>query len=224
MSEIKQIHRILEGALFASGQPLSIDRLLMVFDEKEQPTKIEIREALLEIAQAYQDRGIELKELASGFQFQVKADLSRWVRRLFEDKTPRYSRALLETLALMAYRQPITRSEIEEIRGVTVGTNIVRTLLDHEWVHVIGYRDVPGKPAIYATTKKFLDHFGLKSLSELPTLSEIRNLEEIEKTLQGKIEEDIQAGDLSLAGTLDEADQEVVGEGLEEDLGSRIED
>ena len=133
----------------------------MLFDEKERPSKTEIRQALEAIEQFYQDRGIELKEFASGFQFQVRADLSKWVRLLFEDKTPRYSRALLETLALIAYRQPITRSEIEEIRGVTVSTNIIRTLFDHEWIHTVGYRDVPGKPALLGTTSAFLDYFNL---------------------------------------------------------------
>lgn len=201
MSDTKQLHRILEGALFSVGHPLSIDRLLTLFDEKECLTKTDIQNSLKEMADFYQDRGIELKEVASGYQFQVKADLSKWIRHLFEDRIPRYSRALLETLALIAYRQPITRSEIEEIRGVTVSTAIVRTLVDHEWIHIVGYRDVPGKPALYATTKKFLDHFGLKTLSELPTLSEIRSLEDIEKTLEKKLEADIQAGDTSLAQT-----------------------
>jgi len=210
MNETTQIHRILEGAIFASGQPISLDRLLSLFDEKEQPSKAELREALQQVACFYQDRGIELKELASGYQFQVKADLSKWIKQLFEEKAPRYSRALLETLALIAYRQPITRSEIEEIRGVTVSTQIMRTLLDHEWVHVVGYRDIPGKPAIYATTKNFLDHFGLKSLSELPTLSEIRSLDEIEKTIEEQFTTDIHDGDSSLKEPIDESILETV--------------
>ena len=169
--EINQLVRILEGALFASEHPLSIDRMQSLFDEVETPDKKTIHEALEQLVGEYSDRGVELKELASGFQFQVKADLAKWVQRLQEDKTPRYSRALLETLVLIAYRQPITRGEIEEIRGVTVNSNIIKTLMEREWVKEVGYRDLPGKPALLATTKAFLDYFGLKRLDELPPLS-----------------------------------------------------
>lgn len=182
--EIKQLHRILEGALFAAGEPLTIDRMLGLFEETQRPEKKIIQEALAELALHYEDRGIELKSLASGYQFQVRADLSSWVKRLWEEKPPRYSRALMETLALVAYRQPITRAEIEEVRGVVVSTNIMQTLLEHGWVRIVGHRDVPGKPGLYATTKQFLDNFGLKSLNELPPLSEIQDLNQMEKGLE----------------------------------------
>lgn len=182
--EIKQLHRILEGALFAAGEPLTIDRILGLFEESQRPEKQVIKDALAELASQYEERGIELKNLASGYQFQVRADLSSWVKRLWEEKPPRYSRALMETLALVAYRQPITRAEIEEVRGVVVSTNIMQTLLEHGWVRIVGHRDVPGKPGLYATTKQFLDNFGLKSLNELPPLSEIQDLNQMEKGLE----------------------------------------
>lgn len=182
--EIKQLHRILEGALFAAGEPLTIDRMLGLFEETQRPEKQIIKDALTELASQYEERGIELKSLASGYQFQVRADLSSWVKRLWEEKPPRYSRALMETLALVAYRQPITRAEIEEVRGVVVSTNIMQTLLEHGWVRIVGHRDVPGKPGLYATTKQFLDNFGLKSLNELPPLSEIQDLNQMEKGLE----------------------------------------
>ncbi len=182
--EIKQIHRILEGALFAAGEPLTIDRILNLFEKKQRPEKQVIKEALAELTSHYEEHGIELKNLASGYQFQVRADLASWIKRLWEEKPPRYSRALMETLALVAYRQPITRSEIEEVRGVLVSTNIMRTLMEHGWVRIVGHRDVPGRPGLYATTKQFLDNFGMKNLSELPPLSEIQDLNQMEKGLE----------------------------------------
>ena len=190
MKEMSQLVRILEGALFASDQPLSIDKLQTLFDEAECPEKKLIREALEQLAADYQECGVELVELASGFQFQVKADLSKWVQRLQEDKPPRYSRALLETLVLIAYRQPITRSEIEEIRGVVVSSNIVKTLMEREWIKEVGYRDLPGRPALLATTKAFLDYFGLKRLDELPPLSEIQDLDKIGANLEMQLKLD----------------------------------
>jgi segregation and condensation protein B len=149
---------------------------------------------LVMLAGACEGRGFELKKVASGYRLQVRQEFAPWIRRLFEEKPQRYSRALLETLALIAYRQPITRGEIEEIRGVTVSSNIIRTLSEREWVRVVGHRDVPGRPAMYATTRQFLDYFNLTGLDELPPLSEIRDLEEIgremEKNMQGEIEFD----------------------------------
>ncbi len=171
-----KIKMIVEGLLLAAGKPLSLGVISGVFSEDERPDNSELREVLSAIAEDCDDRGFELREVASGFRFQVKQDISEWIARLWEEKPPRYSRALLETLALIAYRQPITRGDIEEIRGVGVSSNIVRTLMDREWVRVVGHKDVPGKPALYATTRQFLDYFNLRSIQELPPLSEIRQL------------------------------------------------
>ncbi|MCF7981308.1 MAG: SMC-Scp complex subunit ScpB [Pseudomonadales bacterium] len=183
MSEQVQLKRIIEGALLAAGEPLSVERLGLLFAENERPPHPEIRSALKEMMEDYQGRGFELKEVANGWRFQVCQDLGVWVSRLWEEKPARYSRALLETLALIAYRQPVTRGEIEEVRGVSVSSNIIRTLLEREWVRVVGHRDVPGRPAMYATTKIFLDYFNLKTLSELPSLAEIRDLDKINAEL-----------------------------------------
>ncbi|MBU1558969.1 MAG: SMC-Scp complex subunit ScpB, partial [Gammaproteobacteria bacterium] len=160
MTDEINLELIIEGALFAAGEPLSIDRLESLFKKEEQVDRKAMRAALEKLSDAYMERGIELKEFASGYQFQVKPELAPWMMRLWEDKPIRYSRALLETLALIAYRQPITRGEIESIRGVSLSTTLFRSLLDREWVKVVGYRDVPGRPGLYATTKKFLDYFG----------------------------------------------------------------
>jgi len=189
MNEQSQLKRILEGALLAAGEPLSLERLGQLFLDIERPTNAELRTALNELVTDFEGRGFELKEVASGWRFQVRDDLSEWVGRLWEEKPTRYSRALLETLSLVAYRQPVTRGEIEEVRGVSVSSNIIRTLLEREWVRVVGHRDVPGRPAMYATTKTFLDYFNLKTLDELPALSEIRDLDKInaELALEGVI-------------------------------------
>jgi len=173
------LKQILEAALLAAGGPLGMDRLLELFTDEERPEPKRIREVLDELAGDYQGHGIELKEVASGWRIQVRKDYVGWVARLYQEKPARYSRALLETLAIIAYRQPVTRGEIEDIRGVGVSTQIVKTLLEREWVRVVGHRDVPGKPALYATTRPFLDYFGLKSLDELPTLQELKDLDEI---------------------------------------------
>jgi len=183
MTELKQI---VEAALLAAGKPLSLEQLQALFDPGSEPDKKQLREVAGELADDYAGRGIELTEVASGFRIQVRSDFAPWVSRLYAERPPRYSRALLETLALIAYRQPITRGEIEDIRGVSVSSNIVKTLTEREWVRVVGHRDVPGKPALYATTKEFLDYFNLKSLSELPTLAEIRDLESINRELELK--------------------------------------
>ena len=178
-----QLKGILEGAMLAAGEPLSVERMTRLFQENECPDAAAISAALQSLAQDCQGRGFELKEVGSGWRLQVRQDLSPWVGRLWEEKPARYSRALLETLALIAYRQPVTRGEIEGVRGVSVSSNIIRTLLDREWVRVVGHRDVPGRPAMYATTKGFLDYFNLKNLNELPTLEAIRDLDKINTEL-----------------------------------------
>jgi len=167
-----------------AGRPLTLTQLLALFPAEEQPHSADIKAALEAIKERHQDTGIELKEVASGYRLQAKAEMSPWLSRLWEERAPRYSRAFLETLAIIAYKQPITRAEIEEIRGVTVSSHIIKTMQDREWVRVIGYRDIPGKPAILGTTKLFLDYFNLKSLTDLPTLAEFKNLEAQEAQLQ----------------------------------------
>lgn len=189
---LKKIQAITEAALLAAGKPLSVDQLRELFEEDERPARQIMEHVLVLLEQSCQGRGFELRKVASGYRLQVRDEYAPWVGRLFEEKPQRYSRALLETLALVAYRQPITRGEIEDIRGVTVSSNIVRTLLEREWVRIVGHRDVPGRPAMYATTKQFLDYFNLEGLDQLPPLSEIRDLEEIgreiEKNMQAEIE------------------------------------
>jgi segregation and condensation protein B len=184
----EQLHRIFEAALMVAGRPLTIADLQKLFDESEQPAASDIRDILAVIQKSYDDRGVELREVASGFQFQAKNELSPWISRLWEDRAPHFSRAFLETTALIAYRQPITRAEIEEIRGVAVSTHIIKTLQDREWVRVVGHRDTPGKPALFATTKTFLDHLGLKTLAELPILSDLIDMDEQEERLQVQLE------------------------------------
>jgi segregation and condensation protein B len=175
--------QIIEGALLAAGRPLTVAQLAELFDEHERPENTAIRDALTEAAARCEGRGFELQEVAGGFRFQVRQSLSPWVARLWHERPQKYSRALLETLALIAYRQPITRGEIEEIRGVAVSTNIIKTLHEREWIRVVGHRDVPGRPAMYATTRQFLDYFNLKSLDQLPALAEIRDLETLNAEL-----------------------------------------
>ncbi|WP_413662839.1 SMC-Scp complex subunit ScpB [Microbulbifer sp. CNSA002] len=178
------LRKIVEGALLAAGQPLSEEKLLSLLDEEEQPSKTTLRDVLEEIAQSCADRGFELKKVASGWRFQVPEDLAPWVNRLWEEKAQRYSRATLETLAIIAYRQPVTRGDIEDIRGVAVSSHIVKTLLERGWIKVVGQRDVPGKPSLYATTREFLDYFNLSTLDDLPTLAEIRDIESLNQILE----------------------------------------
>lgn len=173
----EHLKNLIEAALLAAGEPLTVERLLTLFADEERPAAEEIRTVLATLRDECAARGIELVEVGSGFRFQVRQELSPWLARLWEERPPRYSRALFETLALIAYRQPITRGEIEEVRGVAVSSTIVKTLLEREWVRIVGHRDVPGKPALYGTTRQFLDHFNLSSLDQLPPLSEIRALE-----------------------------------------------
>ncbi len=182
MAEITLV-QIVEGALLAAGRPLTMAQLAELFDEHERPDNDALRAALVDAVARCEDRGFELQEVASGFRYQVRQSLSPWVGRLWHERPQKYSRALLETLALVAYRQPITRGEIEEIRGVAVSTNIIKTLHEREWIRVVGHRDVPGRPAMYATTRQFLDYFNLKSLDQLPTLAEIRDLESLNTEL-----------------------------------------
>jgi len=177
----------LEAVLHAAARPVSVAELINLFPEGSRPIPEQIQACLNELQVFYNERGVELVEVATGFRFQTNVEFSHLVPSLFEEKPPRYSRALMETLALIAYRQPITRSEIEEIRGVTVSTHILKTLQDHEWAQVIGYREVPGRPALYATTKQFLDHFGLKSLEQLPPLAPKKDLELIARQLEQQL-------------------------------------
>jgi segregation and condensation protein B len=183
MTESNQLKRIVEAALLAAAQPLSLLQLAAIFGENEQPTHEDLAKAIEELTTDCADRGVELVEVASGFRFQIKQDVHPWVARLWTERQTKYSRALLETLALIAYRQPITRGEIESIRGVAVSTNIIKTLEEREWIRVVGYRDVPGKPALFGTSRTFLDYFGLKSLDELPPLAEIRDIEDFDPQL-----------------------------------------
>ncbi len=179
-----QIKNVIEAALMVAGRPLNLDGLLAVFGDGARPDRAEIREAIDTLREEYADRGIELAEVASGYRIQASADLSDWLSRLWQERPQRYSRALMETLALIAYRQPITRGEIEDIRGVSVSSNIVRTLLERNWVRVVGHRDVPGKPEMFGTTREFLDYFGLRRLDELPSLAELRDLDSLNVELE----------------------------------------
>ena len=178
-----KVKMIIEGLLLAASRPLNLSEIAQVFDEDERPDKKELKKIIEVIEADCSDRGFELQEVASGYRFQVKQELSSWVGKLWDERPPRYTRALLEILALIAYKQPITRGDIEEIRGVSVSPNIIRTLIDREWVRVVGHRDVPGRPAMFATTKTFLDYFNLKSLQDLPPLSEIKELDNSDSEL-----------------------------------------
>ena len=204
MSEAR-IKHIVEAVLLASGKPLTLEQLLGVFGDGEKPERDQLRQAIATLQDDYAERGIELVQVASGYRIQAKQDMEPWVSRLTEEKPARYSRALLETLALVAYRQPITRGEIEDIRGVSVSSSIVKTLQEREWVRIVGHRDVPGRPAMYGTTRQFLDYFNLKGLDDLPTLMELRDIDsinaELELALPGESlplpdeEEEAQAGE-----------------------------
>jgi segregation and condensation protein B len=179
-----QLKLVLEAALLAAGQPLSMAQLQALFSDEERPPAGEISRALEQLSQDCTGRAVELKKVASGYRLQVREELNEWVTRLWKERPQRYSRALLETMALIAYRQPITRGEIEAVRGVGVRTSIIRTLQERDWIRVVGHRDVPGKPALFGTTRAFLDSFNLKSLDELPTLAEIRDMENLEPELE----------------------------------------
>ncbi len=173
------IQGIVEALLFASDKPLSIVQLQNCFPASTQPEKSDIRAAIEGITEDYSNRPIELVAVATGYRFQARTEYSPWIAKLFAERPPKYSRALLETLAIIAYRQPTTRGGIEEIRGVNVSSNIIRTLMERDWIRVIGHKEVPGKPALFATTKVFLDYFNLKALSDLPQLEEIKLTEDL---------------------------------------------
>lgn len=177
LSDPQELATLLEGILLAAGKPMSLERLGELFEEAERPEPQQFRDALAILSLSCSGRAFELKEVATGYRLQVREKFASWVGRLWEERPQRYSRALLETLALIAYRQPITRGEIEEIRGVAVNTQIVKTLMEREWIRIVGYREVPGRPAMLATTRTFLDYFNLKSLEELPPLAELKLME-----------------------------------------------
>ncbi|MFJ2319891.1 SMC-Scp complex subunit ScpB [Pseudomonas sp. NPDC087817] len=177
LTEPRELAPLLEAFLLASGKPQSLERLYELFEEGERPEPPVFKKALALLAKSCDGRAFELKEVSSGYRLQIREKFSPWVGRLWEERPQRYSRALLETIALIAYRQPITRGEIEDVRGVAVNSNIVKTLIEREWIRIVGYRDVPGKPAMFATTKAFLDHFNLKNLEDLPPLAELREME-----------------------------------------------
>jgi len=180
----EKIQSIIEAALMVSGQTLTLTSLQNLFSEDERPDNTEIKQILEKIKERHGDSGIELVEVASGYRLQAKAELSPWLSKLWHERPPRYSRAFLETLSIIAYKQPVTRAEIEEIRGVTVSSNIMKTLQEREWIRILGFKDTPGKPAIYGTTKEFLNYFNLKSLTELPSLAEFKDIETQESELQ----------------------------------------
>lgn len=195
----ERLAQILEAALMVAGRPLGLDELSSLFDEHERPSPTDILKALDRIRAECQTRGVELKEIASGYRFTAKQDLAQYLARLWDEKPQKYTRATLETMALIAYKQPITRAEIEEIRGVTVNTQTIKTLMERDWIRVVGHRDVPGRPALYATTRQFLDYFNLKSLDQLPSLAELKdfdslnvelNFEEARQTVKAEVVQD----------------------------------
>jgi segregation and condensation protein B len=177
------LKNILESAIFASPSPLSIDELLALFVDEEKPSRQQVQSLIKELQDDYASRPLEIVQIASGYRFQVRAKFSPWISKLWQDKPPKLSRAMLETLAIIAYRQPVTRAEIEAIRGVVVSTQIIKALFDRDWIVVVGHREVPGRPALLATTREFLDAFSLKGLADLPPLAALRDLESIEAEL-----------------------------------------
>ena len=188
MNQQPELKHIVEAALMASQAPMTVNQIVALFDEPERPEAKLVRDVITQLQTDCEARAVELKEVASGFRYQAKQEYAPWLKKLWEERPPRYSRALLETLVLIAYRQPITRAEIEEIRGVAVNSQIIKTLAEREWIKVLGHKDVPGKPALLGTTKEFLDYFNLKTLSDLPSLQEIHDLDakgaELERQLR----------------------------------------
>jgi|CXWL01.1.fsa_nt_gi segregation and condensation protein B len=209
----EQLKYIVEAALLAAGRPLDLNELQSLFGEDHPPGKDDVRAAIISLQEDYASRGIAVQEVASGFRVQVRASMSGWLARLWVERAPRYSRALMETLAIIAYRQPVTRGDVEDIRGVGVTTNIMRSLLERNWIRVVGFRDVPGKPAIYGTTREFLDYFGLKKLDELPPLADLRDLEAFTAQMELADAESLPAGAgapllVRIASDLEESDLE----------------
>ena len=187
--ELDYLKRVLEAAIFAVGHPVTIDHMQTLFqDQRDPPSKDEIKQAVEALAKDCESRGVELKQLASGYQFQSKQEYAPLLQQLWEEKPARYSRALLETLALIAYSQPITRGEIEDVRGVAVSSHIIKTLMEREWVKSVGHKEVPGRPALYATTKEFLDYFNLSSIKQLPKLEDLKDIEEFGRQLDLNIQ------------------------------------
>ncbi len=226
LSQIK-LKEIIEAALMAAGKPLSIDRISKLFLQDEQPERADVRKALESLSNDYANRPIELLETGAGFRINVRSEYATWVSRLWEERPPKYSRALLETLSLIAYRQPITRGEIEDVRGVSVSSSIIKTLMERHWIKEVGHRDVPGKPALLATTKEFLNYFGLKTLGDLPTLSEIKDLDSINRELD--LEEpngfgDDQESEEEREDETPEQDAEVVKLEISQDNSPDVED
>ncbi|NJO12595.1 MAG: SMC-Scp complex subunit ScpB [Gammaproteobacteria bacterium] len=211
------VKNVVEAALLAAGRPLSLAQLAEIFEERERPTPDEVRAALQALSGDYAERGIELKEVASGFRVQVRRAMTEPVSRLWQERPPRYSRAMLETIALIAYRQPITRGEIEEIRGVAVNPNILRTLMERSWVRVVGHREVPGHPELLGTTREFLDYFNLRSLDDLPTLAALRDMDNVGVQLE------LTGDDMAGAGVESGAGQDAGGSG-DDSLSASAED
>lgn len=223
-SDLSQLKKIIEGAVLASPKPISYEKLLSLFDEDAKPNKSELVDAFNELQQDYQGRGIELQEVASGLRFQVSQNVTTWVARLQDERPQRYSRALLETIAIIAYRQPVTRGGIEDVRGVAVSSHIIKTLQEREWVRVVGHLDVPGRPALYATTRQFLDYFNLKNLNELPPLSDIKDLEQLNGELdldddvREKLLEMVQQEHDEALGLIQPEENQTVQETIQDDM------
>lgn len=193
------VRNVIEAALLAAGRPIAVEELTSLFDERDGSAAEEVRAALLQLTADYEGRGVELVEVASGFRIQIRAAVAPPVSRLWQERPSKYSRALLETLALVAYRQPITRGEIEQIRGVAVNPNIIKTLLERSWIRVVGHRDVPGKPELLGTTRDFLDYFGLKKLDDLPTLTQLKEMEDLRVQLALPGADPVQVAAVSVA-------------------------
>jgi segregation and condensation protein B len=226
------VKNVIEAALLAAGRPLAVDELVAVFDERDRSSAEEVRAALAALAGEYQSRGLELVEVASGFRVQIRSSVAEPVSRLWMERPARYSRALLETLALIAYRQPITRGEIEQIRGVAVNPNIIKTLLERSWIRVVGHRDVPGRPELLGTTREFLDYFSLQRLDELPTLAQLKELEDLRVqlslpgaepvTVAGTGPADLPGSAAELSAAADDEDRAAdAGDAGEPDAGAR---
>ena len=193
-TEVFELKNIIEAALLAAREPLTVEKMVSMFPAESRPSRQAVTEALKVLEQEYQERGIELKRVDRGYRFQTREKYAEWIARLQQERPPRYSRALLETLAIIAYKQPVTRGDIESVRGVSVSTDIIRTLLEREWIRQVGHRDAPGRPALYGTTRQFVEHFNLSSLDELPPLAEVRDLEQIGRELDERLAREAGAG------------------------------
>jgi segregation and condensation protein B len=228
--QTEQLKKIIVGVLLSASEPLSLERLSLVFDEEDKPDNKQLKEALAELCAEPFGDVINIKEVASGFRAQIKADYAPYIIKLWEEKPARYSRAFLETLVLIAYRQPVTRAEIEDIRGVAVNGSIIKTLFEREWIRVVGHKELPGRPELLATTKKFLDYFNLQSLDELPTLDEIHNIDKAVENLEHELELDVAEGlevaenveiaqnEAAVQNEVVEPHQEIVQEELEQNV------